>query len=98
MDLGVYYGYPECCRYYFYHIRMKGIGFTLSQSQNKFTGNGFIPCPNCADYLVENNLKIVSLINNRLCPHSFPETYCSNIKCSCIKPKWLIELINYNSS
>ena len=95
MELDNYYGYPVCCQLYFYKTRMKDKNLILTQNQNKITSNGFIPCPKCADYLVENNLKIVSLINNRQCPHSFPKSYCYDINCCCFKPNSVLNKIKH---
>lgn len=94
MNLGNYYGYPKCCQDCFFQKRMIEKDLTLTQNQ-KYTSNrkGFIPCPKCADYLVENNLKIVSLINNRICPHPYPIVYCYNLACSCIKPPSVLKKI-----
>ena len=96
MEKGDYYGYPKCCQDWFYQKRR--IGKDLTPNQN-YTSNrkGFIPCPKCADYLVENNLKIVSLINNRICPHPYPIVYCYNLECSCKKPLSVLKKIKQSN-
>ena len=52
-----------------------------------------IPCPKCADYLVENNLKIVSLINDRTVSF-ISTTYCYD-KCCCFKPNSVVNKIKH---
>ena len=95
MNLGDYYGYPKCCQDFFFQKRMSEKNLTLTQNQRHASnGKGFIPCPTCADYLVENNLKIVYLIKNRICPHIFPIFYCYNLACSCEKPASVLKKIS----
>lgn len=95
MDMGEYFGYPQCCRDYFYQKRIVNKELILTQNQRNIgKKKGFIPCPKCADYLVENNLKIVYLINNRICPHPFPKSYCHNLECSCVKPPSVLKKIS----
>tara|TARA_Y100000389_G_C17156070_1_gene361989 strand:+ start:348 stop:644 length:297 start_codon:yes stop_codon:yes gene_type:complete len=95
MERGDYFGYPKCCQDFFYQKRMLEKNLTLLPNQ-KYTSNGkgFIPCPKCADYLVENNLKIVYLIKNRICPHPFPTSYCYTLECSCKKPPSILKKYN----
>ena len=93
MERGNYFGYPKCCQDFFYQKRMIKKDLSLTQNQDKYKGYGFIPCSKCADYLAENNLKIVYLIKNRICPHPFPKSYCHNLECSCVKPPSVLKKI-----
>lgn len=82
---GVYYGYPTCCIEYFCTRETNSL--TLYQ-QIVLTYNGFVPCPKCAnkiiDYAIDHGINLAvmkgrvlateSIIKDRYCPTSFAIT------------------------
>ena len=66
-SLGNYYGYPECCIKDFKKIqRPNKLQIKIS---NK---SGFIPCMMCCQLIINDEIKIKHLIQNRKCKIPFP--------------------------
>lgn len=68
-ELGVYFGYPQCC--------ITSFSVTMGIVYNKLgkqAGNetGFVPCPICAKRVLSGAIKLENLITNRECNTPFP--------------------------
>ena len=73
-DNGTYYGYPKCCTKEFYSDIKIGLNFVNKRNRMKWikvAKNGFIPCKKHARLIKKKEIKIESLIKNRLCPTPF---------------------------
>lgn len=68
--LGKYYGYPQCCIDSFYRT-MGALGNPQGAEAGNFTG--FIPCPTCANKVLNGQKKLKDLITNRKCKKPFPK-------------------------
>lgn len=76
--MGTYLGYPSCCIEEFVSsIELcicTGLQKVLDRNQSKVHKNkGFIPCPNCAEKLVQAGKGVETLIRNRICATPFPK-------------------------
>ena len=73
-DSGIYYGYPKCCIKEFLSDCDVGIMFLNKRNRRKrtkFAKNGFVPCRKHAILINRKEIKIESLIKNRICPIPF---------------------------
>jgi hypothetical protein len=73
-DTGIYYGYPKCCIKEFLSDVTIGIMFVNKRNRRKRTKvakNGFVPCKKHARLINRKEIKIESLIKNRICPIPF---------------------------
>lgn len=71
--VGVYFGYPECCIKAYDKVLASGGRRTPEQANPKVhKGTGFIPCPNHAKQILEGEITLESLINDRRCALPFP--------------------------
>ena len=70
-ELGIYYGYPKCCIKEFYSDMTIGIMFVNRKKRTKVAKNGFVPCRRHAILINRKEIKIESLIKNRICPIPF---------------------------
>ena len=71
--MGEHLGYPQCCIDWFVDIRLYGGGGELTDEQEAVhDGHGFIPCPKCAQRLIETGETSATLIKNRKHPEKFP--------------------------
>jgi hypothetical protein len=71
-ETGRFYGYPDCCIEDF-KKRLIDSFIMPTNIQIKVSNNtGFIPCQNCSEKVIKENLKINNLIVNRQCSKKFP--------------------------
>lgn len=71
-DMGAYFGYPQCCIDWFVQERVnKHPNFPpmTTQQEQVHKGNGFIPCPTCAEKVTHET--IGSLVQGRKCSISY---------------------------
>ena len=68
-EIGRYYGFPECCIESFMQT-MGALGNPLGAEAGN--GTGFIPCPKHAQQVIDGDIKLEDLINNRECETPFP--------------------------
>jgi hypothetical protein len=78
--LGLYLGYPECCA--------KSFIDTMGAVNNKLggevsDGTGFIPCPQCAQRVKDQEIKLEDLIGIRHHSLPFPEENFEEISRFC---------------
>lgn len=66
-DLGIYFGYPECCRQQF----CSEILNSRDPSERNIDGSGFIPCRKHYNEIKLGQIKLNDLIKNRICPKPF---------------------------
>ena len=85
------YGYPICCVKWFKKRIRREVVFELTFLQKKYHRYGFIPCPNCAEKLDRENIRLDQLIitEYRIKKKAFPISYPRNIKLTYI-------IINFN--
>ena len=67
--LGKHYGYPDCCIVDF--CMTHWTARTINQ-EKVHNNQGFVPCPNCADKIVEGKAKIEDLIVDRKSKSPYP--------------------------
>lgn len=73
-ELGKYFGYPSCCIASYEEIQSNGGRKSPEQAYIAATsGGGFIPCEAHAKQVIEEEITLHSLINNRVCPLPFPQ-------------------------
>jgi hypothetical protein len=73
--LGQHYGYPECCINWFEDRAYRKVSFQLTAYQEACDmGHGFIPCPDCAETLHDEDKSLNSLIKDRKHPYPFPHS------------------------
>lgn len=74
LELGVYFGYPECCIRWFSEERIKvrpSQHKPLTPQQKAVHGfRGFVPCPKCAETVTHDTIHV--LIKNRICNRPYP--------------------------
>lgn len=71
--LGEYFGYPQCCIDNCIS-RTPDNNYYMDDNQIKVdNGKGFIPCPKCAKRIVDGEIKIDDLIQNRIHPEPYPK-------------------------
>ena len=82
MKKGNEYGFPRCCVKWFWKRIRRKVVFELTFLQEKYHCNGFIPCPNCAEKLDRENMRLDQLIITeiRIKKKPFPISYPRNIK------------------
>lgn len=66
-SLGIYFGYPLCCRMEFCTDIMNG----LEPSERNIDGSGFIPCRSHFVRVRLGEIKLSDLIIDRICPTPF---------------------------
>ena len=69
--LGIHFGYPECCRKTF-KTMMGALGNPLGAQAGQDTG--FIPCPTHAKQVLNGEILLEDIIENRLHSLPFPNT------------------------
>lgn len=69
---GIYFGYPKCCVNAF--IKGRFWNHLPEKLKPKCKGKGFVPCKRCCNKILKNNLKIKSLIKNRICKTKYPDS------------------------
>jgi len=67
--LGEHLGYPKCCIDSFWQT-MGAVNNPKGAQAGNHTG--FIPCPICADKVLNNTVKLEELITNRIHEIAFP--------------------------
>lgn len=90
--VGAYFGYPDCCIEHFTE-RVEEIQKIQAEGGKEFPninenqcavidGEGFIPCPTCADKLVESGKRLDTIIDNekRQAPYTYLEVKCDEGK------------------
>jgi hypothetical protein len=72
--LGKYFGFPPCCVQWFLDARVYGTKpWDLTDDQEEAIDNkGFIPCPSCATKVVESDMELKDLIQDRICKDPYP--------------------------
>ena len=66
-DLGIYYGYPECCRTEFCSVILN----SHDPSERNIDGSGFIPCRKHYNEIMLGQIKLSDLIKDRICVKPF---------------------------
>lgn len=66
-SLGVYFGFPHCCRLQFANDVAEG----KSARERVINGSGFIPCTEHYLLIKAGSLKLEDLIKDRVCPRPF---------------------------
>lgn len=73
IELGRYFGYPDCCIEAFLD-RLYTPGDVLEDSNkvnNKMHGTGYVPCPDCYEKSKEELISTIKA--NRICKEPFPK-------------------------
>ena len=68
-QLGIFYGYPECCIESFLKVRPNE---RTRDQRRAHKYNGFIPCHNCSVKITNGDITLEDLITNRICLNQFP--------------------------
>ena len=67
VNLGNYFGYPECC--------IASFVKTVSTVTGPWAGSGFVPCPVCAQFITSNE-NFIEFVKQRITPHrSCPQPF-----------------------
>ena len=65
-SLGIYFGYPDCCRAAFCQDVRNG-----RIPDRNIDGSGFVPCMKHYNLIKSGKIKLENLISDRICPTKF---------------------------
>lgn len=68
-SLGIYFGYPHCCRVQFCEDVLNG----RRPDDRVINGSGFIPCSKHYNEIIAGTTTLTQLIENRICTTLFDE-------------------------
>lgn len=81
VELGRYFGYPDCCILHFCGravvMQMGYLKMAAIPPGNPFDETGYVPCPSCRQNRTKEHM-LATITQNRKCPLPFPEDGLSN--------------------
>lgn len=78
---GIYYGYPNCCIKEFHQILLEEDPIIKEELKERkklnylvSNNSGFIPCDYHTTKIINNEIKLEDIIQNRICKSKFPKS------------------------